>query len=299
MKIGLIDVDGHNFPNLALMKISAFHKLQGDGVEWMNVDYYDMTYISKVFTFTEDKKDWLGGLGQVFKGDTGYDVNIKLPENVESCDPDYAIYPNHKYSIQLFSRGCVRNCEFCIVREKEGIIYPVAPMKLNPNGEHIEVLDNNFFANPNWKESIQLLIKWNQPVNLHGVDIRLMNEEQAFYLNKLKLQTEIHIAWDNPKINLIEKFKEIIKYIKPYKLACYVLIGFDSDIEQDMFRIETLRNLNIDPFVQPYRGFNGNDKISQYCKDLARYVNKKWIFKSCSFKEFRPRKNFKCVEYFK
>lgn len=138
-----------------------------------------------------------------------------------------------------------------------------------------------------------------QPINLHGVDIRIMNEEQAYYLNKLNLHKSVHIAWDIPNLDLTEKLKEVIKYIKPYKLMCYVLVGYNSTIEQDMFRIETLRTMGIKPFVMPYRDYNNKTKPSQYAKDLAQYVNKPMVFKSCSFKDFSPRKGFKCGEYFK
>jgi len=170
-------------------------------------------------------------------GGSGHDLNIHLPVEIENCDPDYSIYPMYDFSLQFYSRGCIRNCSFCIVRQKEGNIKTVKPMKLNPNGKRIEVLDNNFFANPEWKTAIDYLLKAKQPVNLHGVDVRIMNEEQAFYLNQLKHKKQIHIAWDFPNMDLLPKLKEVTKYIKPYKLMCYVLIGFDSTPEQDLYRV--------------------------------------------------------------
>lgn len=300
MNIGLIDVDGHNFPNLALMKISAYHKSKGDNVEWANPLFgnYDKVYKSKVFTFTDDNYDVYDC--EVVCGGTGYDIKSRLPYEIE-CQRvlDYSIYPKYNFSIQFFSRGCIRECPFCLVRDKEGYINPVGPVELNPHGEWIEVLDNNFFANPMWMDSINYLINKNQKVNLHGVDVRIMNEEQAYYLNKLKLKNNIHIAWDLPKIDLKEKLKEIIKYIKPYKLTCYVLVGFNSTFEEDMYRLETLKELGITPFVQPYRDFENNRMPTQYEKDIARWANKMWIFKSCEFKDFEPRKGFRCIEYYK
>lgn len=177
------------------------------------------------------------------------------------------------------------------------MIRPVEPVQLNPNGKWIEVLDNNFFANPEWKSAIDYLIKAGQKVNLHGVDIRIMNEEQAYWLNKLRLRRNIHIAWDLPAIDLTEKLREVTRYLKPYKIMCYVLVGFNSAIEQDMFRIETLRSFGIKPYVMPYRDFENKRTPSQYEKDLAQYVNKPMIFKSCTFAEFSPRKGFKCQTY--
>lgn len=171
-------------------------------------------------------------------------------------------------------------------------------MTLNPNGKWIEVLDNNFFANPDWKNSIEWLLSKNQPVNLHGVDIRIMNEEQAFWLNKLRLKRNIHIAWDMPKIDLTDKLKEVIKYIKPYKITCYILVGFDSTREQDLHRIRTCKDLGIMPFVMPYRDFENQVIPDQYQKDLARWANKKECLKTCDFIDFNPRRGFKCSQYF-
>lgn len=299
MRIGLIDVDGHNFPNFALMRISAYHKLMGDTVEWADPIFgeYERIYKSKIFTFTPERPfPWQC---EVIKGGTGYDVKSKLPGHIEMYNlMDYSLYPQHQFSVQFFSRGCIRECPFCIVREKEGYVKTVVPMELNPNGKWIEVLDNNFFANPEWKSAIDYLIKAGQPVNLHGVDIRIMNEEQAYWLNKLRLKgSNVHIAWDLPQIDLTAKLKEVIKYLPAWKLMCYVLVGFNSTIEQDMYRIERLRELGIKPYVMPYRDLENKTIPSQYVKDLAQYVNKPMIFKSCSFADFSPRKGFRCVEY--
>lgn len=302
MKIGLIDVDGHNFPNFALMKISAYHKNRGDLCGWafpLASHDYDKIYKSKIFTFTPDH-DNTPWPCEVIKGGTGYDIASRLPPEIEDSRlMDYSMYPQHTFSIQFFSRGCIRKCPFCLVRDKEGYITPVEPVELNPLGDHIEVLDNNFFANPEWKSAIGYLLTAKQKVNLHGVDIRIMDEEQAFYLNKLRLWRNIHIAWDLPDIDLTEKLKEVTRYIKPWKIMCYVLIGFNSTVEQDMYRIERLREFGIKPFVMPYRDYENRTQPSQYVRDLAQYVNKPQIFKTCKFADFEPRKGFRCEAYLK
>ena len=297
MKIGLVDVDGHNFPNYALMKISAYHKAQGDEVEWANPFFeYDRVYKSKIFTFTPD--DLSPYNCEVVKGGTGYDIASKLPKEIEEFgEVDYSIYPQYPFSIQFLSRGCIRQCPFCLVQEKEGHIHSTPPTNLNPNGEWIEVLDNNFFANPNWLEQIKFLIGTRQPINLHGVDVRIMNEEQAYWLNKMRIKRNIHIAWDLPQLDLTDKLREIIKYISPHKLTCYVLVGFNSTIEQDLYRLNRLKELKITPFVQPYRDFENKIEPSRYSKDLARWANRMYLFKSCDFADFEPRKGFKCKEY--
>ena len=298
-RIGLIDVDGHRFPNFALMRLSAYHKSHGDNVEWaVPAKTYDIVAASKIFTFSPDF-DYSGiNTHKMIKGGTGYDIDSRLPKEIEeSTAMDYSLYPQYQFSIQFFSRGCIRHCPFCLVREKEGYITPVTPVNLNPLGKHIEVLDNNFFANPAWHDAIEYLLSAKQKVNLHGVDVRIMDEEQAYWLNRLPLYKSIHIAWDFPQLDLTEKLREVIRYIKPYKLMCYVLVGFNSTIEEDMYRIERLRELKIKPFVMPYRDFGNNHVPTQYEKDLAQYVNKPMIFKSCTFAEFSPRKGFKCEYY--
>lgn len=254
MRIGLVDIDGHNFPNLALMRISAYHKAMGDDVEWADPMFgkYDKVYRSKVFTFTpDDTTQWDC---EVVNGGTGFDVRSRLPIEIEqTTEVDYSLYPQYPFSIQFLSRGCIRHCPFCLVHDKEGMIRPSKPLLLNPNGQWIEVLDNNFFANPEWKTSVDYLLSTKQKVNLHGVDVRIMNEEQAYWLNKLKLHKPIHIAWDLPEIDLTDKLREVTKYIKPYKIYCYVLVGFNSTKEQDLYRLNRLKELKILPFVQAYR----------------------------------------------
>lgn len=299
MNIGLLDIDGHNFPNFALMKISAYHKAKGDSCGWafpLMAPEYDRIYKSKIFTFTPD--EGTAWPCEVVKGGTGYDISSKLPPEIEvSRLMDYSLYPQFDFSIQFFSRGCIRKCPFCLVRQKEGLIHAVEPVELNPTGKHIEVLDNNFFANPEWRFAVDYLLNTGQKINLHGVDIRIMDEEQAFYLNKLRLWRRIHIAWDLPEIDLTDKIKEVVRYIKPWKIMCYVLVGFNSTIEQDLYRIERLREFGITPFVMPFRDYEGRQQPSQYAKDLAQYVNKPQIFKTTTFEDFEPRRGFRCKKY--
>ena len=300
MKIGLVDVDGHKFPNLALMKCAGWHKHQGDMTEWaLAFNKYDRIYKSKVFTFTPDDLT-IYQCTDIRKGGTGYDIKSRLPEEIEQWrQPDYSLYPQTHFSIQFYSRGCIRHCPFCLVQEKEGTIHPVEPMELNPNGQWIEVLDNNFFANPEWREAIVHLRQCNQPVKFHGVDVIIMDEEQANALNSLQLKNGVHIAWDLPQIDLTDRLKAMVKNIKPYKIVCYVLIGYNSTREQDLFRLRTLKQLGIYPFVQGYRDYENQRKPSQYEKDIARWANRAWLFKSMDFLDFEPRKGFKCSEYFR
>ena len=302
MRIGLIDVDGHNFPNVALMKIASWHRKNGDNVEWALPMFgeYDRIYASKVFTFTPDYNPIEYNAKEFIGGGTGYDIKSRLPEEIDKhTGLAYDLYPQYKFSVQFYSRGCIRHCPFCLVREKEGMIHSVEPMQWNPKAEWIEVLDNNFFASPDWRDAIKDIHKQNLPVKFHGVDVRIMDEEQAEALNSVRMKGYIHIAWDLPKLDLTPQLEAMVKYIKPYKIACYVLVGFNSTKEQDLHRLNVLKRLGILPFVQPFKDYTNQRKVTQYEKDLSRWANRAWLFRSMDFEDYEPRKGFKCREYFK
>ncbi|MCC7432042.1 hypothetical protein IT412_00800 [Candidatus Peregrinibacteria bacterium] len=278
MRIGLIDVDS-KIVNLAIMKISAYHKMMGDTVEFaypLTARGFDIIYASKIFSYT--KKPVLPHNAKI--GGTGYDITSKLPVEIEICAPDYSIYPNCDYSLQRFSIGCVRKCEFCVVPKKEGMIKTLEPMTLNKNGKWIYLLDNNLLASKNWEDALLYLFELKQPVCFEGIDIRIMSEKQAMSLNKIKLKKQIHIAWDNPGDDVVNKLKKIIKIIPAYKLMCYVLIGFNTSEKEDLYRVEELRAINVAPFVMPY------NKFDLYQKKFARWVNHKAIFKSVKWKDY-------------
>lgn len=283
MKIGLYNLE-HFINNTALMQVSKYHKDKGDDVELYIKPFkhtYDKIYAFSLFDYTP--KDYV--TSDIICGGTGFDINSKLPPEIETTDLDYSIYPRCKTSYLWFSRGCINNCPFCVVRKKEGKIHPVKHKNLNPDSEYITIMDNNFFANSKWNNSVDYLQNKNLPIDIQqGMDLRIMTEEQMKILNSFNHYKQIRFAWDNPKTDMIPKLKLITKYIKPYKLMCYVLIGYWSSEEQDLYRIETLRKLKIDPFVMPY---NKNDL---YQRSLARWVNDKAVFKSCTWEEYKKGK---------
>lgn len=300
MNIGLVNVDGKDFPNFALMKISAFHKQNGDHVEWADQMFgeYDIVYKSKLFTFSPDDLN-LYNAKRIIKGGTGYDIESRLPEEIEnSLQLDYSIYPNCDFCINFFSRGCIRNCQFCLVRKKEGFIKSVKPHTLNENGKWVEILDNNFFANPEWEKAIETIKNWNKPIKFHGIDVRILDEKQIAALNSIKLYGNIHIAWDNPKDDLTKKLSLLCNGINSHKIVCYVLIGFNSSKFDDLKRVRILKEMGIAPFVMIYRDYNKKNEPTQYQKDFRRWCNSRQLFKTIDFLEFRPRKNFICKKYF-
>lgn len=202
MKIGLIDVDGHNFPNLALMKLSAWHKAHGDEVEWWwGWSQYDRVYMSKVFdhTYTPDIPEPLNA-SEIIKGGTGYGLDNRLPEEVEHMMPDYSIYPettkNTAYG--FLTRGCPRGCHFCIVAEKEGrCSKKVSDLSEWWSGQKkIVLMDPNILACKDRMELLFQLIESRAWVDINqGLDCRLLNEDNIAAINRLKLK-EVHFAWD-------------------------------------------------------------------------------------------------------
>lgn len=209
MNIGLIDVDGHNFPNLALMKISAWHKAQGDEVEWFfGFSEYDKVYMSKVFTFTEDFHQCINAK-EVIKGGTGYGLENKLSQEIENMYPDYSLYRINDVAYGFLTRGCPRGCDFCIVKDKEGqCSKKVADLKSFWSGQkEIKLLDPNLMACKDWKELLCQLIDSKAWIDFtQGIDIRLMTKEKVEMINKLKVKM-LHFAWDNYEFNTYEKLK--------------------------------------------------------------------------------------------
>ena len=263
-----------------MMQVSQYHKERGDEVFLYSPvfhKHYDKIYCFSIFTFTSKETV----TSDMIVGGTGFDPLITLPEDIEKCKYDWSLFPNCPYSIIWFSRGCIRNCSFCLVRKKEGYIHSVKPQNLNPRGSFIKVMDNNFFANPEWRTAIDQLKEWGQKVDFQGVDVRLLDQEQCDALNSLKHHRQINIAWDFPEIDLLPKLKQVVKWIKPYKLQCYVLTGFNSTPKQDYFRVEELRKLGIDPYVMIY---NKQDK--PFLKHFARWVNKKQIWRNTSWNDY-------------
>lgn len=298
MRVGLIDVDGHNFPNLALMKISAFHKEKGDDVEWcIPLLHYDIVYQSKVFddTYSPDI-DWFPQTDRIIKGGSGYGLDNTLPPEIEHIYPDYSIYPDltRDTAFGFLTRGCPRGCPFCIVAGKEGRrSYKVADLSEFWRGQrHIELLDPNILACRDHPELLRQLVDSKAWVNFNqGLDIRLTNEENIALLNAIKVK-EIHFAWDNPKDDLkpcFERYKVLAKH-KPHGCygTVYCLTNFGSTMEENLYRIYTLRDLGYNPYVMIFDKPNAPEEI----KRLQRWVNNKYIFKSCErFEDYKRRKN--------
>jgi hypothetical protein len=287
MKIGLIDVDGHNFPNLALMKISAWHKAQGDTVEWcLPMDHYDIVYQSKVFddTYSPDI-DWYPQADKIIKGGTGYGLDNKLPYEIEHIYPDYSVYPEltKDTAYGFLTRGCPRGCKFCIVAGKEGRkSIKVADLSEFWRGQKkIQLLDPNLLACREHPDLLQQLIESKACVDFNqGLDIRLTNEQNIDLINRVRVKS-IHFAWDNAEDDLkpyFERYRSLAKH-KPHGQygIVYCLTNFGSTMEENLYRIYTLRDMGFDPYVMVYDKPNAPKEIKQ----LQRWCNNRWIFRSC------------------
>ncbi len=294
MKIGLIDVDGHNFPNLALMKIAGYYKSKGDSVKWHDplFDKPDRVYASKIFTF---EPDYNGAWPEceIIKGGTGYDVKSNLPAEIEYCQPDYSIYPKFTKAIGFLTRGCIRNCAWCIVPQKEGHIAPYMDIERIATRKEVILLDNNVLAHPYGLQQIAKISKMNIRIDFNqGLDARLINADVAKLLCSCKWIRYIRMSCDTltilePVIAAIEQ----IRKIKPkQEIWCYQLVKNVPDA----FKIaEHLRKINVHVFAQAYRDFSADDKRTKEQIDFCVWVNRKEMFKSCEFKNFNRSRQMK------
>ncbi len=307
MKIGLIDVDGHNYPNLPLMKISAYHKKHGDSVEWyqpMFSGHMDKVYMSKVFSFTPDYPYYIDA-DEISKGGSGYAIKLvdgkeqydksmdhNLPDEIEHIYPDYDLY-GIDYAIGFLTRGCPRGCGFCHVASKEGkCSYKVADLSEFWNGQKKIVLcDPNILACKDHMELLEQLAQSGAKVNFNqGLDIRLVTDKNLEVLKRINLDS-IHFAFDRwqdkdliePKLRM---FAEKTGFHRnKEKEMVYILTNFDTTIEQDIYRIQLCRELNFSPYPMIYDKENCDPiyrKIQRWCSNF--------IFWSCpTFEEYEGR----------
>ena len=310
-RIGLIDVDGHNFPNLALMKLSAWHKQNGDSVSWYRpfdgmVMEYDKVYMSKVFSFTPDyqhpiyaKEIVMGGSGYCITLVDGKEVYDKskdtdLPPEIEHIYPDYSLYPydTKDTAYGFLTRGCPRNCDFCHVAKKEGrCSYKVADLTEFWRGQkNIVLCDPNILACPEHMELLEQLANSGASVEFNqGLDIRFLNDQNLEVLRRIKIK-RIHFAFDRwqdkdivePKLRA---FKAKTKYGRS-DVSVYILTNFDTTLEQDLYRIQLCRELNFQPYVMIY----DKEHADRIYKRLQRWCNPYIFWGVPNFEEYNTTK---------
>lgn len=281
MRVGLHDGDNNGFPNLALMKISAYHKAQGDEVDWwIPMLSCDRVYSSKVFTYTEEE---LMLPPDTIKGGTGYGIYTDLPDGIDAMFPDYSIYPDCDYALGFITRGCIRNCPWCVVPRKEGSIRPYRTWQeiKRPDSRDLVLMDNNILACRHGIEQLESMVGQNIRIDINqGLDARLITDDIAKLLSQLKWICFIRMSCDTDAMLpvVLQAVDRLRKYgVKPYRVFVYLLV---KDIASAERRAIALREQGVEVFAQPYRDFEHNIGPGEAQKAFARWVNRKAIFKT-------------------
>ena len=290
MRVGIHDAEKEHlkhktFPNYALMKISAYHKAQGDFVEWwapLLTASFDMIYSSKVFGFTPENEylpSW------TIRGGTGYPdipINQTLPPEVDSMFPDYSIYPKCDYAIGYLTRGCPNQCPWCVVPEKEGEIRPYRKWEqlVRTDTNKLILMDNNILASEYGIAQLESLVGSEYAIDLNqGMDARLVDDRIAGILAQLKWITYIRFSCDQiPQIEALEKTAELLgKYgVKPYRLFVYLLVT--ADIENAAYRVERLKRLKgISIYAQAER----NERKGIIPNSLQKEFAQRFVYGRC------------------
>ena len=315
MKIGLYDEDSHNFPNLPLMKISAYHKQRGDDVEFaFPIKHYDRIYCSRVFGEEYSKANNIClNADEIFYGGTGYAISIvngkevynklkdnDLPNEIEHIYPDYSLYPDltKDTAFGFLTRGCPNNCAFCIVTKKEGrISRKVADLSEFWRGQgHIKLLDANLLACKERSYLLNQLSDSGARVDFtQGLDARFITREIALLLKNVKTE-RVHFAFDFMKnekqiIKGLETYQEVVS-LKKGTAIVYMLTNFDTSLEQDLYRVKVISELGYRPDVRIYR----KPTAPQILRDLQRWCNNRFIYTSCKFEDYIPRKDGKTIK---
>ena len=328
MRIGIVDVDGHAkkkkwgatiYPNIALCKIARWHRMNGDDVEWaLPFERYDKIYMSKVFNFSPDDISSYYA-DEIIKGGTGYDIASKLPDYIDNLQPDYSIYPNIPKNVAygFLTRGCPNKCPWCVVPRKEGKIIPYMDVEeIAIDGRtNLVLMDNNILAAGDYAvEQLEKIIHHGYRVDFNqALDARLVDDRFASLLAKIRWKDR-RIRFGCDTSAQIESCEEAIDQINWYgykgEYFLYTMIGGKSDFKESYERTHYwwLRNHecrrkhepNIYIHSKPYRDpCNPHHIIPQWQKDMAAWSNKHQIFQLSPFKEFEPRKGFRCIEYLK
>ena len=295
-RVLLVNVDS-KLPNLALMQISAYHKSKGDIVGF-DISDPDFVYISCIFTRNAAQARGIATMypnASVSLGGTGVDIHKKLPTEYEKIFPDYSLYPQMDYSLGYMTRGCIRKCSFCVVPEKEGKLQRWQHIKEFHKKEHrkVIVLDNNVYADRDWFfENTDYVLENNLSFNaVQGMDIRILTEEIAERLKMLRWFGTMHFAFDN-----IRDEPKVLRGIELLRnagfdtshIAFYVLTGYDSTFEEDLYRVQFLKDHRCAAFVMQY-------VRTPMSKKLARYANRRWLYWSTSFEEYLRKTDRVCV----
>lgn len=321
--IGLIDVDG-KLPNLALMKISSYYKSLGESVEFVRPqahrNHYEKIYASAIFTKSESEcrrlHEYYGDRIEI--GGTGYgDITKCLSSCIECMKPDYDLYTadiihskikgimSREHRIKkaqqivdagmgFTSRGCIRNCSFCFVPKKEGVFRQDSEIKdlINPRSNVLILNDNNFTADPYCIDKLheirdrKLIVDINQ-----GCDVRLMTEDIAKAMKEVNHLRSVHYAWDlmGYEKQVLAGIKILSKYINPLDHMCFLLVGYNTSFEEDMYRVRRLSELGVRPYIMRYNERKDDERLNHF----ARWINA-FVYKAVpDFEQYEPWRRVK------
>ena len=293
-KVRLTQLDG-TLPNLALMKLSHYHKAKGDEVHFYKAAIkdmfepdYDIVYGSSIFTFSKDKRDrFLNSFPNAVVGGTGFNNQTTVEHLIGSPvyeNYDYEIYPEFENSIGFSQRGCRLKCKFCVVGGKEGknshSNWIDEIWRGNPHPKNILLLDNDFFGQPDWEVKSKQIIEGKYKVCFsQGINIRLITDEVAETLPSIKYYAKdfktrrLYTAWDNlgdEKIFLRGVDKLLKNDIPPSHITVYMLIGYKKNETMDdiMYRLKILNDLGCFPYPMVYN--NENKELKKFQKWVIR-----------------------------
>lgn len=288
MRVKLVDVDS-KIHNLALMQISAYHKSLGDSVGF-DVVNPDKVYVSCVFSKNAGIARGIKTLypeAEIDIGGTGVSLTHTIPEPAQKIYPDYDLY-HLDYSLGFTTRGCIRRCPFCVVPEKEGKIHRWQHVSEfhNPKFRKVHLLDNNMYADKEWFfENTDYVLEHNLQLSVtQGFDIRILTPEIAERLRQIRFGHILTFAFDN-----VSDEKAVLRGMgilkdagfTPRNIQFYVLTGFNTSFEDDIHRVNLIRENGFCAFVMQY-------KKTQLSRMLARYANRRWVYWSVPFDEYKP-----------
>jgi len=276
-KILLINIDS-KIPNLALKKIEKYHKDKGDEVMWnFPLMQADKTYVSIVFDWNKNKAKQYP-YAEI--GGSGYDLKKTLPPEIDQIKP--------RINIGFVTRGCIRNCPFCIVPKKEGSIKIEGDIYdiWDRRSKEIELLDNNIMGLPLHFEKIWGQIK-KEGLKLreNGLDIRLLDRQKAKILASIR-HYDYHFAFDNmADRDFVDKGIKLLQEVDIKKSCFYVLVDFNTTFEEDLDRLNFIRERKQNAYVQRYNYKSGEKKYIA----LSRWVNQFHIFQGMTWEQFLDR----------
>lgn len=304
MRIGLHDAEkehfkrGKKYPNYALMKISAWHKAQGDEVEWWNAErQYERVYSSKIFDFTPANTDLPVS---TIRGGSGYpDIPIgqELPTEIDRMYPDYSIYPECDYAIGYLTRGCPNRCRWCCVPFKEGQIRPYRLWQevVRPDTDKLVLMDNNILACNHGIEQLESLIGSGYRIDLNqGMDARLVDDHIARILARLKWFRFIRFSCDQK--SQIEPIRQAIELlgrygVKPYRIFIYLLVT--DNIDDAAERVEALKGFKA---INLYAQAERNGRLGVIPSKAQLEFQQRYMYSGCyrkeTWREYCQRKEF-------